>query len=59
MLSHLLKLGADHENITDDHEPPLHLAARYDRANDAKYLLDYGTNTNTRDRFNPKLWERG
>ena len=45
-------ISANYEIFTDDLKTPLHLAARYDRANVAKCLLDYGANTNARDRFN-------
>ena len=46
LLSHLLRLGADCENLTDDQETPVHLAGWFDRADVAQCLLDYQANTN-------------
>lgn len=53
MVSDLLNLGAKYGAKTDEtEETPLHLAARYSRADVAKRLLDSGADANSRDRLN-------
>ncbi|KAK3730046.1 hypothetical protein QZH41_009561 [Actinostola sp. cb2023] len=52
MVSDLLSLGASYGAKTDEsHETPLHLAARYSRADAAKRLLDAGADPNAKDRL--------
>lgn len=52
MVSDLLSLGASYGAKTDEsQETPLHLAARYSRADAAKRLLDAGADPNAKDRL--------
>ena len=52
MVSDLLSHGANCEAKTDKGETPLHLAARHNRADVAKCLLDIAADANSRDQFN-------
>jgi Notch-like protein len=52
IVSDLLSFGASYGAKTDEYnETPLHLAARYSRADAAKRLLDAGADPNSRDRL--------
>ena len=44
--------GASDESKTDQNETPLHLAARYSRADVVKRLLDNAVDVNSRDQHN-------